>query len=394
MHRSLRRLAACTVIALSLGCSARGGGGNTSPIDGDAATPPADLGAPDDATTAMDRVVPPTDDGVTPVDTGKVPVDLGVPPSDLGVPVDLGAPVICGDGRCSGGETCMSCRQDCGACAGTCGDGTCGGGESCASCTSDCGACPATCGDGSCSGGETCMSCQRDCGACPPVCGDGACNGSESCTSCSADCGACPAGCSTIRSCAACTANPACGWCTSQGACQTGTASGPTETSLCSVFGGWVRSATSCVVDSGVRDVVTPDTGTPNGLTRACVAGDDTEGLDAECGWTLSVVYTCTPGVAVLLGCTGGAPLDGGTCAGRFGQCSGDPVIRVCAGSSGRCTYGGRIPIIAGAGYSEDDACGTCPLGRFACPSSGALTVFTRRYYLDRAASCSIGRLP
>jgi len=44
-------------------------------------------------------------------------------------------------------------------------------------------------------------------------------------------------------------------------------------------------------------------------------------------------------------------------------------------------------------GYSEDDACGTCPIGRFTCPSSGALTVYQRRYYSDGSATCVIGRL-
>src|SRR5690606_1616624 len=51
----------------------------------------------------------------------------------------------CGDGTCNGGETCMTCSGDCGACGPTCGDGTCDPNEDCGSCASDCGACP-TCG--------------------------------------------------------------------------------------------------------------------------------------------------------------------------------------------------------------------------------------------------------
>lgn len=47
------------------------------------------------------------------------------------------------------------------------------------------------CGDGACSGGETCSSCAADCGACGPRCGDGACNGGESCSTCATDCAAC-----------------------------------------------------------------------------------------------------------------------------------------------------------------------------------------------------------
>ena len=47
------------------------------------------------------------------------------------------------------------------------------------------------CGDTFCDAGETCSSCKQDCGACP-VCGDGRCNGAETCSSCPSDCGTCP----------------------------------------------------------------------------------------------------------------------------------------------------------------------------------------------------------
>jgi PGF-pre-PGF domain-containing protein len=54
--------------------------------------------------------------------------------------------IICGDGRCEGGETCSSCPQDCGRCPSGrkayCGDGRCEGGETCSSCPQDCGVCP------------------------------------------------------------------------------------------------------------------------------------------------------------------------------------------------------------------------------------------------------------
>lgn len=59
-----------------------------------------------------------------------------------------GLQVACGDLVCNGGETCMTCAQDCGACQG-CGDGTCNAGtEDCANCASDCGACPVCQGAG------------------------------------------------------------------------------------------------------------------------------------------------------------------------------------------------------------------------------------------------------
>lgn len=49
---------------------------------------------------------------------------------------------------------------------------------------------PPVCGDGACSGGETCLDCFNDCGPCP-VCGDAECNGDETCADCPDDCGAC-----------------------------------------------------------------------------------------------------------------------------------------------------------------------------------------------------------
>ena len=54
---------------------------------------------------------------------------------------------LCGDGTCSGNETCSTCPDDCGSCqSAVCGDGICQSGESCSNCSTDCGGCPA--GDG------------------------------------------------------------------------------------------------------------------------------------------------------------------------------------------------------------------------------------------------------
>ncbi|KXZ50499.1 hypothetical protein GPECTOR_16g674 [Gonium pectorale] len=89
---------------------------------------------------------------------------------------------LCGDGACSGGETCRACPADCGVCgpgAGFCGDGVCnsrnnggrlslGYGETCSSCAADCGQCTDAlfCGDGVCSPArhETAKTCSADCG--------------------------------------------------------------------------------------------------------------------------------------------------------------------------------------------------------------------------------------
>ncbi|EFJ42131.1 hypothetical protein VOLCADRAFT_107389 [Volvox carteri f. nagariensis] len=155
-------------------------------------------------------------------------------PSSVPPPPPPPAPVVCGDGTCSTGETCSSCAADCGACV-VCGDGFCSGGETCLTCQADCGTRLSNgtltcCGDGVCNagGGETCASCPGDCGRCSTCnrngicepalgekcyssstsgctdcgfcssayCGDGKCTGSrrgysETCYTCPTDCGRC-----------------------------------------------------------------------------------------------------------------------------------------------------------------------------------------------------------
>ncbi len=121
----------------------------------------------------------------------------------------------CGDGACSGGESCGTCPGDCGRCAPAawCGDGACSGGESCGTCPGDCGrcsvcgdglcdaledswSCPAdcgdlsACGDGFCDAVEDGWICPEDCDVCQGTCGDGFCGGGEDGWSCRADCAA------------------------------------------------------------------------------------------------------------------------------------------------------------------------------------------------------------
>jgi len=395
MHSSSRWLTAGVLISLSLGCSARGGGGTTTSFDSGAegdSTAPIDSATPDDTLPPLDQPVAPIDNGVAPTDTGKGPVDVGVPPTDLGQPVDVGTPPTCGDARCNGAENCMTCPGDCGACSPTCGDRTCASSENCTTCPTDCGACPAVCGDGTCASTENCTSCSRDCGACAPVCGDGTCNGAETCSTCPADCMACPANCAAVGSCGACTSNPECGWCTLDGACQRGTSSGPSVTSSCSIFGlGWVRNATACTVDSGVRDTGTPDAGAPPNITATCTTAPS--GLTAECGWRYGTSYTCTPGTTVTIGCTGTTAADAAVCSSRLGSCSGDPMIRACAGSNA-CSNPGRLAPLAGITSSpEDDTCGTCPLALYTCPRAGQITVYVRSYNTNGVFTCTLGRL-
>ena len=127
--------------------------------------------------------------------------------------------------------------------------------------------------------------------------------------------------------------------------------------------------------------------------TRACAGTSGNDGLQTECGWRTSGSYTCTAGSSVTVGCTGSA--DAGACGARLGSCSGDPMIRVCPGST-PCIYSNRIPSNtggSGTGYGEDDGCGLCPLVRVTCPSSGRITVLNRGYYQSQSAPCSVSRL-
>lgn len=64
-----------------------------------------------------------------------------------------------------------------------CGDGVCSGSESCNSCELDCGACPAVCDNGKCEAGEDKVNCAKDCG-----CGNGECDPDETLTTCKEDC--------------------------------------------------------------------------------------------------------------------------------------------------------------------------------------------------------------
>ena len=128
-------------------------------------------------------------------------------------------PEFCGNGRCSvkNGETCNTCKQDCGECNPICGndiiergevcDGTNFGDYNCSTWgwnggTLLCSGCKIistylctytpTCGDSVCSPGEDCGICPSDCGVCPACNNDGICDpDTELCGQCN-DCGACP----------------------------------------------------------------------------------------------------------------------------------------------------------------------------------------------------------
>lgn len=70
----------------------------------------------------------------------------------------------CGDDRCNGNETALSCPADCGASGPVCGNQVCEADETADRCPADCGLIPA-CGNAQCDAGETADSCPADCPA-------------------------------------------------------------------------------------------------------------------------------------------------------------------------------------------------------------------------------------
>jgi hypothetical protein len=128
---------------------------------------------------------------------------------------------VCGDGICGDTETCETCPNDCGECAGSCCEANedpgcndldcvdfiCSIDPYCCENSWDdicvdealqyCPVCAGTlpfCGDDQCILGETCQTCPQDCGECP-FCGDDVCGDDEDCATCPEDCGSCSSDC-------------------------------------------------------------------------------------------------------------------------------------------------------------------------------------------------------
>jgi Putative metal-binding motif len=104
---------------------------------------------------------------------------------------------LCGDGKCTAGESAESCPQDC---IDGCGDGVCQSPETQTSCPADCDETnnanntnnvTAVCGNDACEAGESQLSCPADCNG---TCGDGVCQSDESLVDCPHDCGECISG--------------------------------------------------------------------------------------------------------------------------------------------------------------------------------------------------------
>ncbi len=107
---------------------------------------------------------------------------------------------------------------------------------------------------------------------------------------------------------------------------------------------------------------VCPEEGTRGDFRRAC-------------GWEVREVGACERGHIVEIGCGG---------CGFGDMCEGDPMMRVCDGNMTQC-----LPSSALA--QRDNGCedgNTCPHVEFACPESGAFTVWTAGKALDEPYAC------
>lgn len=85
-------------------------------------------------------------------------------------------------------------------------------------------------------------------------------------------------------------------------------------------------------------------------------------GSRRDCGFRVERVVTCRAGSMQAVGCG---------CDG-LGSCSGDPVLRICEGTTA-CWASESIDNV-------DDRCGLCPSVDFECPPSGQYTILSAPY--------------
>ena len=97
-------------------------------------------------------------------------------------------------------------------------------------------------------------------------------------------------------------------------------------------------------------------------------------GPSRDCGWVVAGMFPCTAGAMIAAACTTGCVA---------GACTGDPVMRVCPGTTA-CT--GREAL----GSDDDCAAGNyCPRATFTCPASGQVTVLTAAYRAGELYTCT-----
>ncbi len=111
--------------------------------------------------------------------------------------------------------------------------------------------------------------------------------------------------------------------------------------------------------------------------TDACFG--QVEGTARECGWTSGGTFTCTPGTTVTAGC-------GSACG--VGSCTGDPILRICAGDQ---------PCRQRQAITENDDCNGathCAGARFTCPAGGQYNVLWAPFVTTDAATCNVSHTP
>jgi hypothetical protein len=217
----------------------------------------------------------------------------------------------CGDGQCADDESCLSCPEDCGQCAGSgccsphfepgCADPAV---EGCV-CEQDSFCCEVE-WDEICANEVTSL----DCGQCEvgPTCGDGECQGGENCEVCPGDCGECAGG---------------------------GDCCAPLETPGCSDPD---IQACVCALDSYCCETMWDD---------ICVGEVEGEG----CGSCEACVPDCA-----------GLACGGDGCGGSCGNCPEDESCQ-----NGKCVGGICQPECAGKQCGPDGcggSCGNCPQGQ------------------------------
>lgn len=104
------------------------------------------------------------------------------------------------------------------------------------------------------------------------------------------------------------------------------------------------------------------------------------QGVHRDCGWDAEPsTRSCTPGARVVIGCDPG-------CGAPLGQCLGDPMLRVCDGTTPCSDFASLA--------ANDDSCpgdaGRNPCARvtFTCPPSGVVRVLTAPYQAGQAYTC------
>ena len=115
----------------------------------------------------------------------------------------------------------------------------------------------------------------------------------------------------------------------------------------------------------------------PPGPTDPCTTS--VLGFNRECGWTVGGTFSCNPGDTVTVGC-------GAACG--VGTCTGDTVLRVCAGAT---TCSGSVAL------AQNDDCvanAGCSAASFTCTAAGQYTVMWGPYSPGASATCNLAHSP